>query len=93
MYSILVVFERPKPTDLASVEKWKALSESLQGAANTNKDFQMLGENCLLLSIDRGLDVFYEVVRRTQDFPYRYAILRNEEMQWYVKKEGCWMRS
>ena len=90
-FSILLVFEKPDSSDLAAVENWQRLSNKLQGVANNNKGTQLLGENCLLLPIDQGLEVFYDVVLCTRGVPYRYTTIPNEAIRWLEKKEGVWV--
>jgi hypothetical protein len=81
--SILLVFEKNNQSDPREQSRWLGLSNNMKNLANSNKDVQILGENCLTLPIDRGLDIFHDVLHNSLGVSYKYAILP-EGLEWHA---------
>ena len=81
--SILLVFDKPNPADPRMQQQWHGLTANMKNLANSNKDVQILGENCLMLPIDQGLDIFHDVIHDSLDVSYKYAILP-EGLEWHA---------
>lgn len=83
-YSILLVFEKPDTNNLDNAEWWHTLSQRLRSLAKNNKDFELLGENVLMLPLDKGFDAFADIFPgRRKQYPYRYLILP-QDIEWHV---------
>lgn len=87
MYSILLVFEKPDLKNLDNAEWWRELSKQLFRVANKNKEIESLGENVLLIPLNKRLEVFSEIfanLDQRKPYPsYRHLILPID-IQWHV---------
>ena len=81
--SILLVFDKQNPTDPRKQQQWLGLTANMKNLANNNKDIQILGENCLLLPIEKGLDIFHDILHDSLGVSYKYIIL-SEDYEWHV---------
>lgn len=83
MYSILLVIERPPVTspehrDHDKHDKYDFAIKGISELANTNKHFQALGENVLLIPIDDTLDVLSDAIQRISGVAYSYIVLTED---------------
>ena len=83
MYSILLVVERPPATspehrDHDKHDRYDSAIKGISELANTNKRFQALGENVLLIPIDDTLDVLSDAICVIRPADYQYAILTED---------------
>jgi len=88
-HSILLAFEKTNSPDPQTAKTWHALANKLRDLCKNNKEIQMLGENCLLIPIDKGLDIFYQILDPyfSMRVPYKYAIFC-QEIEWLVPKRS-----
>ena len=86
--SILLVFEKPDTTNHNNEQRWRGLTLNLEDLAKSNKEIEILGDNCLMLPIDRGLDIFHQVLdpHRSLGVSYKYLILP-EGIEWHIVKK------
>jgi len=79
-----IIFAVEKPNTDASYDneqKWKQVVTNLSILTSRNKDIQLLGENVLLISLDKTLDDLSKVIPQICGLPYKYLI-STEEMKW-----------
>lgn len=82
MSSILLVVEKPKEKSAVKEDNYHNAIEKIQQVASTNTNIQPLGDNVLLISIDKTLEPLSEVIRSLSDVPYKYIIF-HEELEWH----------
>lgn len=88
MYSILLVVEKPDGKDSQSLGEWREVSSFLKALSNKNEEIEILGENCLLISLQDNLHALYEVLSGVS-LDYKYAIFA-EKIEWLGKsKQIC----
>lgn len=82
MTHIIFVVEKPTLDNLENEKSWKDCITNLERLSRRNKDVQLLGENVLLIPLDKDLGGLSEVVPAVGDLGYKYLIL-NEESAWH----------
>lgn len=88
MYSILLVVEKPDGKDSRSLGEWQKISSFLKALSNKNEEIEILGENCLLISLHNNLQALCETLSGVGP-DYKYAIF-DEGIEWLGKsKEVC----
>jgi hypothetical protein len=83
-YSNLLVFEKPDTENRDNADWWRQLSLRLRNVAKQNKEIELLGENVLLIPLNKRLEVFSEIFPNSDQrtsYPYKYLIL-TEDMPW-----------
>jgi hypothetical protein len=81
-YSILLVFEKSDLSNVENQQAWESCITNLSILAKQNIDIQLLGENVLLIPLDKGLDGLSKLIPEVCKIGYRYLIL-NEEVTWH----------
>jgi hypothetical protein len=85
-YSILLVFEKPDvKSSLDNADWWHMLSNRLRSVASKDKEIELLGENVLLIPLNKRLEVFSEIFPnpdQRKPYPYKYLIL-SEDIEWH----------
>ena len=87
-HSILLVVEKPDGKDPQSLGEWQTMSSHLRALASNYEAIEILGENCLLISLHNNLHALCEVLKG-MSLDYKYAIF-DEDIEWLGKsKEVC----
>ena len=79
MAQIIFVVEKPDFDTLNNEQLWNGCTSSLSHLTKQNKDIQLLGENVLLISLDKDLSGLVKVVHATNGLRYKYQVL-NEDL-------------
>lgn len=85
MIKVILVVEKTAVASSQSQQLWKACTENLLNLADKNRNIQLLGENVLLISLDKTLDDLSKVISGLPGLGYKYLIL-NEDVEWIVVK-------
>ena len=83
MYSILLVVEKPDGKNSQSLGGWQKISSFLKALSRRNEEIELLGENCLLISLHNNLHALFEALSGV-GLDYKYAIF-DEEIEWLGK--------
>ena len=82
-HSILLVVSKPDVKDEWNQKLWVSLSTKLVELSNKQTDFELLGENVLLIQPNNNLISLSEILSEMGDLDYKYAIF-DEEIQLIV---------
>ena len=82
-HSILLVVSKPDKKDEWNQKLWASLSTRFAELSNKQTDFELLGENVLLIRPNNDLNSLAEILSEMGDLDYKYAIF-DEEIQLIV---------
>jgi hypothetical protein len=82
-YSILLVFEKPDLSKLENAKQWDYFATKVANIPKQNTEIQKLGENVLLLSLQKNLTGISYVAQSIGNLSYKYIIL-SEDVEWHV---------
>ena len=96
-HSILLDVEKPDVRNHNIEKSWnEILGKVLALKPNTNIDFQMLGENVFLISLNKTLDTLWDVLNECDGLSYKYSIFDQEVERTDkgdVRAERVWSRA
>lgn len=81
MTQVIFAVEKPKADTVENERRWRGCTTNLLAQANKNTDIQILGENVLLISLDKDLYGLAKVIEEILGLGYRYQVL-NEDIKW-----------
>jgi hypothetical protein len=87
-YQLLLVVERPDLSHPELSEKWNDCIKNIKKTSNQYTNLTVLGENVLLLTLDKTLTSVRDVLFHLDSMDYRYALF-DTEIQWHeVSKDS-----
>lgn len=81
-HSILLAVSKPDKKDEWNHKLWLSLTTKLLELSNKQTDFELLGENVLLIRLNNNLNSLVEILSEMGTLGYRYVIF-DEEIQWH----------
>lgn len=79
--TIIFAVDKPADDSFQVEQRWRGCTANLLELARKNIDVQLIGENILLISLDRNLSALAEIIPYILGFGYRYTIL-SEDVKW-----------
>jgi hypothetical protein len=81
-HSILLVVSKPDKKDEWEHKLWLSLTTKLLELSSKQIDFELIGENVLLIQLNKSLNPLAVILSEIGDLDYKYAIF-DEEIQWH----------
>jgi hypothetical protein len=81
-YQLLLVVERPDLSHPELLEKWNNCIKNIKDTSNKYTNLKVLGENVLLMTLDKTLTSVRDALFHLDGMDYKYALF-DTEIQWH----------
>jgi len=81
-HSILLIVPKPDKKNEWEYKLWESLQTKLVELPSKQIDFELIGENVLLIQLNKNLDAIAMILSEMGSLGYKYAIF-DEEIQWH----------